>query len=363
MHRHSTVPAHVPRVYLQPRRVEIQKMYTGPIFPGQRSCLWLLLGMLLVGGGCGTGLTDKIKGVWPTELLRPGLRPPKVHSVGVGYIPGLTRRKPPLLPPLYVLILRPLDRRPAPVIHETRQKKIPLPDETSTLIGFSGLNFQEGQVTIAPAGSVPDLGTLRHMDAGMPHLPDIPKTFFTLDRLPETVQYALTLHFREVGIETEMLPFPLPEPLAAENQRVAYALGCTIDEFSLFSLRRYQQVRVGSRRLELPVRGPTRAAVSLTLSLYQLPSGRVVWQEQVWDVVHDPSRGSVQHRYRTADDALTLALSRTVGGILSLPNFQAALRLPRIDGAPTTEPHELRFSRPQSSDLLTDLGDKRRSGV
>ena len=337
-------------------------MCRGHTLPFQRSRSWLLLGLLLVGGlvGCGPVIDD---GVWLTEILRRVQRPPKVHSVSVGYIPGLTRRKPPLLPPLYVLVLRPLDRRSSVRIHETRQKNIPLPDEKGALIGFSGLNFEEGQVTIAPAGSVPDLGTLRHMDAGMPQLPDIPKTFFTLARLPETVQYALTLHFREVGIETEMLPFPFPEPLVAENQRAAYALGCTIDEFSLFSLRRYQQVRVGSRRLELPVRGPTRAAVSLTLSLYQLPSGRVVWQEQVWDVVHDPPRGSAQHRYRTADDALTLTLSRTVGRILSLPNFQAALRRPRTDVALAQRPHGLRFSRPQSSDLLTYLGDKRRSGV
>ncbi len=338
-------------------------MYTGLLFPFQRFYSWLLLGLLFVGGlaGCGSGtaLTD----VWLTELSRRVSRPPKVHPVGVGYIPRLTRRQPPLLPPLYVLVLRPLDRRSSLHIHETRQKTIPLPGAPSALIGFSGLNFEEGQVTIAPAGSVPDLGTLRHMDAGMPHLPDIPKTFFTLARLPETVQYALTLHFREAGIETEMLPFPFPEPLAADNQRATYALGCTIDEFSLFSLRRYQQVRVGSRRLELPVRGPTRAGVSLSLSLYQLPSGRVVWQERVWDVIHDPPRGGTQHRYRTADDTLTLTLSRAVGRILSIPNFQAALRLSQPDAALARKPHGLRFSRPQSGNLLTHLGDKRRSGI
>ncbi len=338
-------------------------MYTGPLFPFQRFYSWLLLGALFVGGlvGCSSGTT--LSDVWLTELSRRVSRPPKVHPVGVGYIPRLTRRQPPLLPPLYVLVLRPLDRRSSLHIHETRQKTIPLPDDPSALIGFSGLNFEEGQVTIAPAGSVPDLGTLRHMDAGMPHLPDIPKTFFTLARLPETVQYALTLHFREAGIETEMLPFLFPEPLAADNQRATYALGCTIDEFSLFSLRRYQQVRIGSRRLELPVRGPTRAGVSLTLSLYQLPSGRAVWQERVWDVIHDPPRGGTQHRYRTADDTLTLALSRAVGRILSIPNFQAALRLPHHDAALAQKPHRLRFSRPQPGDLLTHLGDKRRSGV
>ena len=338
-------------------------MYTGPLLPFQRFYSWLLLGTLFVGGmvGCssGTALTD----IWLMELSRRVSRPPKVHPVGVGYIPGLTRRRPPLLPPLYVLVLRPLDRRLAPRIHETRQKIIALPDDPSALIGFSGLNFEEGQVTIAPAGSVPDLGTLRHMDAGMPHLPDIPKTFFTLARLPETVQYALTLHFREAGVETAMLPFPFPEPLSAGNQRATYALGCTIDEFSLFSLRRYQQVRVGSRRLELPVRGPTRAGVSLKLFLYQLPSGRVVWQERVWDVIHDPPRGGTQHRYRTADDTLTLALSRTVGRILSIPKFQAALRLPHPDAALAQKPYGLRFSRPQLDDLLTHLGDKRRSGI
>ena len=338
-------------------------MYTGPLFPFQRFCSWLLLGLLFVVGlvGCGSGTT--LTDVWLTELSRRVSRPPKIHPVSVGYIPRLTRRQPPLLPPLYVLVLRPLDHRPSVRIHEARQKIIPLPDDPSALIGFSGLNFEEGQVTIAPAGSASGIGTLRHMDAGMPHLPDIPKTFFTLARLPETVQYALTLHFREAGIETEMLPFPLPEPLSADNQRATYALGCTIDEFSLFSLRRYQQVRVGLRRLELPVRGPTRAGVSLKLSLYQLPSGRVVWQERVWDVIHDPPRGGTQHRYRTADDTLTLALSRAVGSILSIPNFQAVLRPPRHDEALAQKPRGLRFSRPQPGDLLTHLGDKRRSGI
>ena len=338
-------------------------MYTGLLSPFQHFYSWLLLGALFVGGmaGCGSGTT--LTDTWLTELSRRVSRPPKVHPVGVGYIPRLTRRQPPLLPPLYVLVLRPLDRRSSLHIHETRQTTIPLPDDPSVLIGFSGLNFEEGQVTIAPAGSVPDLGTLRHMDAGMPHLPDIPKTFFTLARLPETVQYALTLHFREAGIETEMLPFPFPEPLSADNRRATYALGCTIDEFSLFSLRRYQQVRVGSRRLALPVRGPTRAGVSLSLSLYQLPSGRVVWQERVWDVIHDPPRGGTQHRYRTADDTLTLALSRAVGRILSIPNFQAALRLSHPDAALAQKPYGLRFSRPQAGDLLTHLGDKRRSGI
>ena len=212
-----------------------------------------------------------------------------------------------------------------------------LPQEVGNLIGFSGLSFKEGHVTIAAVRGRRRLQGLPRMDAGMPHLPDIPKTLFTIDRLAETVQYALTLHFREVGIETEVLPFAFPEPLAAGNQRAAYALGCTIDEFSLFSLRRYQQVRLGSRRIELPVRGPTRAAVSLSLSLYRLPSGKVVWQEQVWDVVHDPPRHGDQHHYRTADDVLTLALSRTIGGILSIPKFQAALRRSRSAAYTATE--------------------------
>ncbi len=295
----------------------------------KQSCVWLLLGLLFMGVpacGPGTRLTDDHKGSWLSEMFSRGPRAPKIYPVAVGYIPRLRKRKPPLLPPLYILVLRPLDRRSAPVIHASRDKEMLLRQEVGNLIGFSGLSFEEGHVTIAAVRGRRGLPELPRMDAGMPHLPDIPKIFFTIDRLPETVQYALTLHFREVGIETEVLPFTFPEPLAGENQRAAYALGCTIDEFSLYSLRRYQQVRVGSRRIELPVRGPTRAAVSLSLSLYRLPSGKVVWQEQVWDVVHDPPRHGDQHHYRTADDVLTLALSRTIGGILSIPKFQAALR-------------------------------------
>ncbi len=298
----------------------------------KQSCVWPLLGFLLIGlnaCGPGTGLIDPHGGSWLREMFTRGPRSPRIYPVAVGYIPKLRKRKPPLLPPLYILVLRPIDRRPPPVIHASRDKELLLPQETDKVIGFTGLSFQEGHVTIAAVRGRRSLQGLPRMDAGMPHLPDIPKIFFTIDRLPETVQFALTLHFREAGIETEVLPFTFPEPLEAGNQRVVYALGCTIDEFSLFSLRRYQQVRLGSRRIELPVRGPTRAAVSLSLSLYQLPSGKVVWQERVWDVVHDPPGHGDQHHYRTADDVLTLALSRTIGGILSIPKFQAALRRAR----------------------------------
>ena len=194
-----------------------------------------------------------------------------------------------------------------------------------------------------------------------------PKTFFyprPAHTEREPCNYALTLHFREAGIETEMLPFPFPEPLAADNHAgPTYALGCTIDEFSLFSLRRYQQVRVGSRRLALPVRGPTRAGVSLSLSLYQLPSGRVVWQERVWGrCPRSAARGARNTAIVRLTILLTLALSRAVGRILSIPNFQAALRLSHPDAALAQKPYGLRFSRPQAGDLLTHLGDKRRSG-
>ena len=334
-----------------------------------QSCLRLLLSIVVLSTvGCvpGSGLAEKLREFSLARLLTGESRSLKTHQVTVGYIPKLTRRKPPLLPPLYVLVLRPQDRRSPPVIHATREahkEELLRLQGQSALIGFSGLNFEEGLLTIAPPDSVPDLGQLRHVDAGMPHLPNIPKTLFTLDRLSETVQYALTLHFREAGIETEILPFPYPEPLAMESQRAAYALGCTIDELSLYSLRRYQQVQVGSRRLALPVRGPTRAAVSLSLFLYQLPAGRVVWQEQVWDVVHDPPRKGTQHRYRTADATLTLALSRAVGRILPTASFQAALRRPSTHIVRTPVSQKLQLSRSQSSDLLTYLRDKRRSGI
>ena len=170
---------------------------------------------------------------------------------------------------------------------------------------------------------------MREMDSGMPHAPDIPRQVFTFRGLTETVQTALTTHLQNAGISAKPAPFSEPQPTPGAT----YALSCTVEDFSLFSLRRYQQVRRrtigGSMLRDVPIRGPTRASVSLKLALHHFPSGEVVWQENLWDIIHDPPRGESQHRFAEVDELLTVALSRAVGGVLSSHSLQAVL-LPRL---------------------------------
>lgn len=264
-------------------------------------------------------LPERLQDLWSSG------RRVKTHEVQVSYIPGLMASKQLHLPPLYVLVLRPSDRRSGPSVHSRHIEDIKILGESGAVIGFSGWNFKEGYLTIAPNDTMRDLGQLREMDAGMPYLPDVPRTLFHIDRLPEKIQYALTLHLRAAGIETEMLPFSLPEPLTMDAGRPGYALGCVIDDFSLYSLQRYKQIRLGSRRINLPVRGPTRASISFSFSLYELPTGKVAWQDQVWTVLHDPDRGRAAHSYRTADDLMTVALSQAIGQVIYNAQFQSVL--------------------------------------
>lgn len=259
------------------------------------------------------------------QQLLPSSRRVRAHEVQVSYVPGLMASRQLQLPPLYMLVLRPSDRRSTPRVRSDRIHDVNSLGELGAIIGFSGWNFEEGYLTIAPNDTTRDLGQLREMDAGMPYLPDIPKTLFHVDRLLEKIQYALTLHLRGVGIETEMLPFSLPEPLTMDAGRPGYALGCVIDDFSLYSLQRYKQIRLGTRRISLPIRGPTRASISFSFSLYELPTGKVAWHEQVWTVVHDPARGRAVHSYGTADDLMTVALSQAIGQVIYNAQFQSVL--------------------------------------
>ncbi len=286
---------------------------------GIRTILATLLICNLTGCFAVSYLPERLQHLWSSG------RSVKTHEVQVSYIPGLMTSKQLHLPPLYVLVLRPSDRRSSPPVHSGHIEDINVLAESGAIIGFSGWNFKEGYLTIAPKDTTRDLGQLREMDAGMPYLPDIPRTLFHIDRLSEKIQYALMLHLRASGIETEMLPFSLPEPLTVDAGRPGYALGCVIDDFSLYSLQRYKQIRLGSRRIKLPVRGPTRASISFSFSLYELPAGRVAWQEQVWTVVHDPERGRAAHSYRTADDLMTVALSQAIGQVIYNAQFQSVL--------------------------------------
>ena len=258
--------------------------------------------------------------------------PPNTHTLTVDYLPGLVKGTKPVFPPAHILVLLPVDERKNLAV---RGGTLPIAGNAGEVIGMHGFNSQEGAVSVAPTGLIPGLGVLRHMDSGMLHPPDIPKTIYTLPSLPGTVQRAIVTHFREAGLQVETVPFSLPTPQAGEEKPVLskvegaeYALGCTIEEFSLLSLVRYQQVLPypGSRHpISLPVRGPTRAAVSLALSLFRWPSGEVLWQGKVGDLVDDPAPGDSIHLYATAEETLTVALSRAVGSILITQSLQDAL--------------------------------------
>jgi hypothetical protein len=173
------------------------------------------------------------------------------------------------------------------------------------------------------------------MDSGILHPPDIPKTIYTLPGLPGIVQRAIATHFREAGLQVETVPFSLPAPLTGEEKPVLskvegaeYALGCTIEEFSLLSLVRYQQVltsRFSRHPISLPVRGPTRATVSLALSLFHWSSGELLWQGRVKDIVDDPAPGDFTPLYANEEETLTVALSRAVGSILITQSLQDVL--------------------------------------
>ena len=288
----------------------------------QKSLLSGAMGLLV-------GLSFILVAGCSTDLLQ---RPARIHHVSVDYAPLLARKPPQRLPPLRLIVLRPVDKRPGLTIHPVRGQAPPLIGGEGALIGFHGLNSQDGHVIIGPPGESPDLGVRRRMDAGMKHPPDIPKIFFTFDQLPTTVQTALATYFRTAGIQATSVSSTLPgqQTQGEQNEGAQYALGCTIEEFSLLSLRRYQQYRPQnpfSRHLRtFAVRGPTRATVSLTLTLYLLPSHQVVWRENVWDITHDPPRGESRHRYGTVEETLSVALSRTVESILATPSLQAVLR-------------------------------------
>ena len=262
---------------------------------------------------------------WYTGTHGTQQRPPKVQPVTATFEPDLTDNQTPVFPPVRLLVLRPVDQRPQPEVNEARGGELPETGGDSDIIGFLGISSEEGHIRIAPEDEIPDLGVRREMDSGMPHAPDIPRKVFTFQGLTTTVQEALTMHFRNAGIPAKPVSFSEQQSTLGAT----YALSCTVEDFSLFSLRRYQQVRRrtigGSFLRDVPIRGPTRAAVSLKLALHHLPSGEIVWQESVWDIIHDPPQGESQHRFQEADALLTIALSRAVGSVLASNSLQAVL--------------------------------------
>jgi len=258
---------------------------------------------------------------------------PDTYSLTVDYLPGLVKGKKPGFPPVRILVLLPADERQNLTI---RGGTLPIARDTGKIIGMHGWSSQEGRVHIAARDLVPALGVLRTMDSGMVHPPDVPpKTVYVLSDLSEVMQKAIVTHFCEAGFHVEPVPFPLSTPLTRKEKHADYALGCRIEKFSLLSLIRYQQFSIAPHFVSMPIRGPTQAAVFLALSLYRWPSGEMLWQGKVGDIVDDPALEDSIHLYASPEETLTVALSRTVGSILITQSLQDILLRPWLHHRPS----------------------------
>jgi hypothetical protein len=259
------------------------------------------------------------------------VRPPQLIQVGVNYLPYLVKADRPQFPPARLLVLRPVDKREP---YPTKRGALPASQDNTTILGILGFNSEEGIVRIGPSPEsypdvVPDLGVQRRMKAGVPQDPDLPRGIFTAPDVRRTIQEALASHFQEAGFPVEQTSFAAPGESVTVSELTQYALGCTIEEFSLVSLQRYQQEVVYSvlspHLIERPVPGPTRAEVVLALTLYRWPGGEVLWEGKVADSVDDPPLEESEFLYATPGEVLSMALSRAVGSILVDQNLQDVL--------------------------------------
>ncbi|MEW6298207.1 MAG: hypothetical protein AB1671_10760 [Thermodesulfobacteriota bacterium] len=278
-----------------------------------RCHIWLL-GFVLC-GGCGVG-----------PFFAP--RPPRIIPVEVTYLPYLVKGKRPAFPPTTVLVLRPVDKRaPYPM---KKGDVLPASQDNIAILGIWGLNSREGVIRVNSS----QLGAQRRMKAGISQEPDIARAIFTLPGLPNLVQNAIVTHFREAGIPAQTVDFSSPHHPAAGAVQAHYAVGCTIEEFSLVSLERHAEVVVENplnpHLIYVPIRGPTRAEVSLALTLYRWPSGEVVWEGVVSEAVDDPPLGEHDFLYASPGEVMSMALSRAVGSLLIGERLQQVLLTPRV---------------------------------
>ncbi len=255
-------------------------------------------------------------------------RPPRIIPVEVSYLPYLVKGKRPAFPPISVLVLRPVDKRaPYPM---KKGDMLPPAQDHIAILGIWGLNSQEGVIKVNSS----QLGAQRRMKAGISQEPDIARAIFTLPGLPNIVQNAIALHFQEAGIPAQMADFSSPHHPAASTMQAHYAVGCTIEKFSLVSLERHTEVVVenplGAHFIYVPIRGPTRAEVSLALTFYRWPAGEIVWEGVVSDAVDDPPVGEHDFLYASPGEALSMALSRAVGSLLLGEHLQQVLLAPQI---------------------------------
>jgi hypothetical protein len=151
----------------------------------------------------------------------------------------------------------------------------------------------------------------------------VPRLFFYIGNLEETVQRALAAHLSEVSLQVTTVPFSYPQDRPRVPEITAdYALGCTIEVFSLLSLLYYTQ---GWRADFFPVLGPTWVEVELALTLYRWPSGQPLWYGRVKEGLTDPEPGGDIHIYGSMGEAMSVGLSRAVGHLLTTPSVQDLL--------------------------------------
>ncbi len=290
---------------------------TGQTVRGWKQAVWVAGLILCI--GCGLG-----------SLAKPPL--PRLIQVAVNYLPYLVKGGRPQFPPARVLVLLPVDKRDP---YPAQKGALPPSQDNIAILGIWGMNSQEGLVRISPSPErypqIPQtLGAQRRMKAGITKNPDIPRGIFTLTDLPHIVQDALESHFQEAGFPLQKVSFAFPGEPGADSEPAQYALGCTIEQFSLVSLERTQEIPVDTlppfyHIIHRPILGPTRADVVLALTLYRWPSGEILWEGKVADSVDDPPQGESEFLYSTPGEVMSMALSRAVGSILVTQSLQDVL--------------------------------------
>jgi len=253
----------------------------------------------------------------------PTVHPPRIIPVWVNYLPNLVKGDRPPFPSARMLVLLPVDKRDAYPVKPGGA--LPASQDNTAILGIWGINSKEGVIRVNSS----QLGAQRRMKAGVPQNPDMPRGIFTLTDLERLVQDALEGHFYEAGFPVQKVNFTAPSEPDAVIEPAHYAVGCAIEEFSLVSLLRYNEVWIFSplhpHPIDVPIRGPTRANVALALTLYRWPSGEVLWEGKVADSVDDPPQGESEFLYGTPGEVMSMALSRAVGSILVTQSLQDVL--------------------------------------
>jgi len=266
--------------------------------------------MLILWTGCSPGL-----------LTKP--RPPRFIRVAVQYSPSLAKGSHPQFPPAPVVVLLPNDQRaPYPV---RKGQVLPVSQDNAAILGIWGINAKEGTIRI----NSDDLGAQRRMKAGISQIPDVPRGIFITTGLSRLVQDAIENHLREGGFPVRKVDFSFPHESAVNEEPAQYAVGCTIERFSLISLERHYEKLVytplHAHPVAIPVRGPTQAEVILTITFYRWPSSEVLWKGKVAHVVDDPPLRENEFLYANPGEVMSTAFSRAVGSILITQSLQEVL--------------------------------------